>query len=170
MSLRNRSSSKSRRFSEAALLQSHDADPKDRFTDLAEAALDEADMEEEQKGVIQEVVEALIARSGAPLVAEVISEQLRSQDVIERLAESHEEQRQRLRKRPSSPDSVIAPNILKEPVTEPIPEEAAAHEEEVEPVALLSEYLWRLFRLLLLASIVGLIIHFVYAHSYETYV
>jgi hypothetical protein len=42
---------------------------KDRFIELAQAALEEAKMEEEQKGVLQELVEALLVHSGAPMMA-----------------------------------------------------------------------------------------------------
>ncbi|KAG0175630.1 hypothetical protein DFQ28_006606 [Apophysomyces sp. BC1034] len=134
---------------------------KDRFIDLAQAALEEATIEEDRKGVIQEVVEALIAKTGAPLVAEVISEQLRSQEVIERLAESHEEERQRMS---ASPVDVFAPNLLKEPNTEGVMEEdPKILHDSIQPILLVSEYMWRLFRVLLLASLVGLVYHFVRA-------
>ncbi|KAF7723223.1 hypothetical protein EC973_002161 [Apophysomyces ossiformis] len=136
---------------------------KDRFIDLAQAALEEATMEEDQKGVIQEVVEALIAKTGAPLVAEVISEQLRSQEVIERIAESHEEERQRMS---ASPVELFAPNILKEPesdATDEDPKIVLEHRDTIQPILLVSEYMWRLFRVLLLASLVGLVYHFLRA-------
>ncbi|KAI9007479.1 hypothetical protein CLU79DRAFT_778530 [Phycomyces nitens] len=132
---------------------------KDRFIDLAQAALEEATVEEDKKGVIQEVVETLLAQTGAPLVAEAISEQLRSQEVIEQLAESHEEEKQRQN---SSP--VHAPEILKEPETEELSSkkmrDEAAKPAVAAPDKVASEYLWRLFRVLLLASIVGLVYHF----------
>ncbi|KAI8053134.1 uncharacterized protein B0P05DRAFT_479711 [Gilbertella persicaria] len=120
----------------------------DRFIDLAQAALEEADIEEERKGVIHEVVEALIAKSGAPLVKEVISEQLHSQDVIERIAENHEENQH-------STESLKAPDdeILEI-------QESMRTYDTPELLALFSEYLWRLFRVLLLASLVGLVCHF----------
>ncbi|KAI9492730.1 hypothetical protein BDB00DRAFT_883375 [Zychaea mexicana] len=137
---------------------------KDRFIELAQAALEEATLEDERKGVIYEVVEALIAKTGAPLVAEVISEQLRSQDVIEKLAESHEEEEEQRRRR--SKQNVFAPSLLKEPP------DAVATNRFTAAIAssnnnrrwLISEYIWRLFRILLLASLVGLVYHFMCAY------
>ncbi|KAI9487417.1 MAG: hypothetical protein EXX96DRAFT_553129 [Benjaminiella poitrasii] len=142
---------------------------KDRFIDLAQAALEEANLEEERKGVIHEVLEALVTKSGAPLVAEVISEQLHSQDVIERIAEHHEEDRRRSHgmTRVDSTDSV---NSLKSPDDEELEKESAIietimessdkEENKPEPLALFADYLWRFFRVLLLASLVGLVYHF----------
>ncbi|KAI8377467.1 uncharacterized protein BYT42DRAFT_481856, partial [Radiomyces spectabilis] len=129
---------------------------RDRFIELAQAALEQAIKEEDQKGVIREMVEALIARSGAPLVAEVISEQMRSQDLIEQLAERHQERRQ------LNDDTTPFPHTLKEPLDETLRSvnTAATYDETVEPMTLMAEYMWRFFRLLLLASIVGLIYHF----------
>jgi hypothetical protein len=147
---------------------------KDKFIELAQAALEEAKMEEEQKGVLQELVEALITRTGAPMVADVILEQFRSQDVIERLAEDHFEQQERRRSSSDSSNSIddsnneqYSPNTLKEPSSE-------AHEKidttknhgsysNIDTIMLISEYLWRVFRLLLLSSLVGLIYHFMCA-------
>ncbi|KAI7849397.1 hypothetical protein BDC45DRAFT_520676 [Circinella umbellata] len=210
---------------------------KDRFIELAQAALEEATLEDERKGVIYEVVEALIAKTGAPLVAEVISEQLRSQEVIEKLAESHEEEEEQRRRR--SKQNVFAPSLLKEPpdaVLQPMDQVIEDDDTSVitaattnnsiivngdnsnnnsnnnnntmnkshknyndnrknngngsgnhnnSPVAmirsnssmlltaastsngrtwLISEYIWRLFRILLLASLVGLVYHFMCAY------
>lgn len=141
---------------------------KDRFIDLAQAALEEANLEEERKGVIHEVMEALIAKSGAPLVAEVISEQLRSQDVIERIAENHEEDRRRINSSPhmTRVDSTDSVNSLKAPDDEELEQEdehfSKTKEEDDRPetLVLFAEYLWRFFRVLLLASLVGLVYHF----------
>ncbi|KAI8641887.1 hypothetical protein BD408DRAFT_417278 [Parasitella parasitica] len=143
------------------------AQHKDRFIDLAQAALEEANLEEERKGVIHEVMEALIAKSGAPLVAEVISEQLRSQDVIERIAENHEEDRQRNTSSPhmTRVDSTDSVNSLKAPDDEELEqtdEKSTVKEQDDRPerLVLFAEYLWRFFRVLLLASLVGLVYHF----------
>ncbi|KAI8142971.1 hypothetical protein BJV82DRAFT_612949 [Fennellomyces sp. T-0311] len=137
--------------------QLHDDDGKDRFIELAQAALEEATLEDERKGVIYEVVEALIAKTGAPLVAEVISEQLRSQEVIERLAESHEEEEEQRRLR--SKQNVFAPTLLKEP-----PDAVLQPADEDDRRLMISEYIWRLFRILILASLVGLVYHFMCAY------
>jgi hypothetical protein len=162
---------------------------KDKFIELAQAALEQAKMEEEQKGVFQELVEALISRTGAPMVADVILEQFRSQDVIERLAEDHFEQQERRRSSSSSSNSIddsseqYLPNTLKEPSSE-------AHEKiytpntgnhgimpdyqddrsysNIDTIMLISEYLWRVFRLLLLSSLVGLIYHFMCANPNQS--
>lgn len=134
---------------------------KDRFIDLAQAALEEADIEEDRKGVIHEVMEALIAKTGAPLVAEVISEQLRSQDVIERIAEHHEEERKRLSSSPLMRiDSTDSIHSLKEPESqvEVVILERSSSPEPIIPV--IAEYLWRFFRVLILSSVVGLVYHF----------
>lgn len=142
---------------------------KDRFIDLAQAALEEADLEEERKGVIQEVVEALISKTGAPLVAEVISEQLHSQDVIERLAEIHEENRRRTEDprplaRIESSDSI---NSIKSPDDEELERDKSEDELFIEDdrsnrFILIAEYLWRFFRILILSSLVGLVCHFLH--------
>ncbi|KAI7906150.1 uncharacterized protein BX663DRAFT_498989 [Cokeromyces recurvatus] len=154
---------------------------KDRFIDLAQAALEEADIEEERKGVIQEVLEALIAKTGAPLVAEVISEQLHSQDVIERIAENHEEDRRRLSSSPHMTriDSTSSVNSLKSPDDEELENKTLqinASNKEImapqmdddrpEPLMLFAEYLWRFFRALLLASLVGLVCHYLNGLKY----
>ncbi|KAF1798345.1 hypothetical protein V8B55DRAFT_1526457 [Mucor lusitanicus] len=143
------------------------AQHKDRFIDLAQAALEEANLEEERKGVIHEVMEALIAKSGAPLVAEVISEQLRSQDVIERIAEHHEEDRRRINSSPhmTRVDSTDSVNSLKAPDDEELEQEdeqsnQKAGDDRPDTWVLFAEYLWRFFRVLLLASLVGLVYHF----------
>jgi hypothetical protein len=142
---------------------------KDRFIDLAQAALEEADIEEDRKGVIHEVMEALIAKTGAPLVAEVISEQLRCQDVIERLAENHEEDRRRLNSSPHM-TRVDSTESLKAPDDEELERDKMAIDDTIQPkdlsldkpefIMLFAEYLWRLFRVLLLSSLVGLVYHF----------
>lgn len=141
--------------------KSEDQQPnKDRFIDLAQAALNEADLEEERKGVIQEVMEALIAKTGAPLVAEVISEQLRSQDVIEKIAEHCEEEDQK--RRLNTLTRIDSVDSLKEPDIEEI-EDIALLERSLSPeptISLIAEYLWRFFRVLILASLVGLVYHF----------
>lgn len=134
---------------------------KDQFMDLAQAALEEADEEEEKRGLIGEVVEALIVNTGAPLVAEVISEQLRSQDIIERAAEMHEE-----RKRLSPSPSLTEIESLKEPISDEEKEDTVKKRDTTDQPLMITEYSWRLFRLLLLASIVGLTCHFINVHRY----
>ncbi|KAG2199006.1 hypothetical protein INT46_005023 [Mucor plumbeus] len=141
---------------------------KDRFIELAQAALEEAKMEEEQKGVLQELVEALIARTGAPMVANVILEQFQSQDVIEKLAEDHFEQQER--RKSSCQEEKEQLNTLKEPTSEVIEQEIDTSNTTsnfgnnanttTDYIILISEYLWRIFRFLLLASLVGLVYHF----------
>ncbi|OBZ84491.1 hypothetical protein A0J61_07452 [Choanephora cucurbitarum] len=135
----------------------------DRFIDLAQAALEEADIEEERKGVIHEVVEALIAKSGAPLVKEVISEQLHSQDVIERIAENHEDRRLVTSPmvRVDSADSLKSPDDERlESQNDSLSNNNVHFLDRTELFMLFSEYLWRFFRVLLLASLVGLVCHF----------
>ncbi|KAG2194641.1 uncharacterized protein EV154DRAFT_532357 [Mucor mucedo] len=139
---------------------------KDRFIELAQAALEEAKMEEEQKGVLQELVEALIARTGAPMMADVILEQFRSQDVIERLAEDHFNEQQKRRRSSSellSKDGLYSPHVLKEPTTEQTIVHHTGDHNSIDKMLLISEYLWRLFRLLLLSSLVCLVYHFMCA-------
>ena len=156
--VRKRTTSKAKALDEAR--------NRDRFIDLAQAALEEADVEEERKGVIHEVMEALIAKTGAPLVAEVISEQLRSQDVIERIAEHHEEERKRLNESPllERIDSTDSINSLKEPDEEfedIRSDYSNSCSNSPEPrTMIIAEYLWRLFRLLILSSVVGVVYHF----------
>lgn len=145
---------------------------KDRFIELAQAALEEAKMEEEQKGVLQELVEALIARTGAPMVANVILEQFQSQDVIERLAEDHFEQQER-RRSSCQEEKEQELNTLKEPTSEIVEQEIDTSNTTskldnntnttTDYIILISEYLWRIFRFLLLASLVGLVYHFMCA-------
>ncbi|KAI8880221.1 hypothetical protein K501DRAFT_255413 [Backusella circina FSU 941] len=135
---------------------------KDKFIDLAQAALEEATLEEERKGVMQEIIEALIAKSGAPLVLEVISDQLHCQDVIEELAEKgHEQELRRQYSHHSSDGSIPALNsdVLKEEDRKEtkVPPPATLNNELLVKFA---EYLWRLFRVLLLSSLVGLVYHF----------
>ncbi|SAL98763.1 hypothetical protein [Absidia glauca] len=219
-----------------------DNDDIDRFMELAHAALEEANKEEEAKGVLQELMERLVARTGAPLMAGVIAEQLRSQEVIERLAEqSFERQRRRQqyqqqrfppssspkvllstrpkRRRaskvttiPKNPGSALRP--LSSPIQPIIPasspplstssssssvsssstsssssssiaststfkesnnlEDAVTrdhftlqqpsadlHQTGSDRLLLVSDYIWRLFRLLILASLVALVYHYV---------
>lgn len=213
-----------------------DNDDIDRFMELAHAALEEATKEEEAKGVVQELMERLVARTGAPLMAGVIAEQFRSQEVIERLAEqSFERQRQRQqyqqqrhlpskvllsikpkRRRthkaaatPRNPGSAFRP--LSSPIQPILPSSspppstssssssisssssssssiaststlkesnnledavtrdhftiqqpsAALHHPGPDRLLLLSDYIWRLFRLLILASLVALVYHYV---------
>ncbi|KAI9278095.1 hypothetical protein BY458DRAFT_503847 [Sporodiniella umbellata] len=125
---------------------------KDHFIDLAQEAFEEADKEEEKRSVIGEVMEALIVKTGAPSMAEAFSEQWRSQDVIEKAAEMHENRR---RLSPSSSTTSI--ECLKESTDHP--EEHTSHY-STDSLISLAEYSWRLFRLLLLASLVGLVSHF----------
>ncbi|KAI8990003.1 hypothetical protein BDB01DRAFT_779671 [Pilobolus umbonatus] len=136
----------------------------DRFIDLAQAALEEATIEEERKGVIQEVVEALINKSGAPLVAEAISEQLNYQEVIERLAELHEEDKRRRSSSPVLSNTIDTSSDLKEPedISEINSNQTSVErgDKTMDSVLQFAEYIWRLFRVLLLASIVGLVYHF----------
>ncbi|KAI9311748.1 hypothetical protein BX666DRAFT_1845837, partial [Dichotomocladium elegans] len=133
---------------------------KDRFMELAQAALEEATLEEERKGLIYEVVEALIAQSGAPLVAEVISEQLRSQEIIEHLAESHQEEKKQKEERRRSKQDVFAPTLLKEPPDAVLQVDDEDNHSASNRRWLISEYIWKLFRILMLASMVGLVYHF----------
>ncbi|KAL9542634.1 hypothetical protein MBANPS3_008513 [Mucor bainieri] len=164
---------------------------KDKFIELAQAALEEAKMEEEQKGVLQELVEALLARTGAPMVANVILEQFQSQDVIERLAEDHFEQQERRRssscyhqqqqkqqqqqqEEEEEEEQQQQLNTLKEPASEMVEKEIDTsnitskldHQytnTTADYIMTISEYLWRIFRFLLLASLVGLVYHFMCA-------
>jgi hypothetical protein len=129
---------------------------KDRFIELAQAALEEAKMEEEQKGVLQELMEALIIRTGAPMMADVIFEQFRSQDVIEKLAEDHYIEQEKRRR---SSDITNSPNILKEP-TNHHHHHQNTYSDSIDTMLLISEYIWRLFRLLILSSLVGLVYHY----------
>ncbi|CAO0797816.1 unnamed protein product [Mucor circinelloides] len=149
---------------------------KDKFIELAQAALEEAKMEEEQKGVLQELVEALLARTGAPMVANVILEQFQSQDVIERLAEDHFEQQERRRSSSCQQEEQQKEqlNTLKEPASEIVEKEIDTSDitskldlhtntTTADYIMTISEYLWRVFRFLILASLVGLVYHFMCA-------
>jgi hypothetical protein len=136
-------------------------------------------MEEEQKGVLQELIEALIARTGAPMMADVILEQFRSQDVIERLAEDHFEEQQKRRRSSSQILSdqseknealLYSPHVLKEPTTTTTTTEeqilnSNQSTSNIDTMLLISEYLWRVFRLLLLSSLVCLVYHFMCADT-----
>lgn len=142
---------------------------KDKFIELAQAALHEAQMEEEQKGVLQELIEALIIKTGAPMMADVIFEQFRSQDVIEKLAEDHYIQQESRRRSSSSSSSDVDTahsntdsNQLKEPTTSTttINHHSNSSNNSVDTMLLISEYIWRLFRLLILSSLVGLVYHY----------
>ena len=138
---------------------------KDKFIELAQAALEEAKMEEEQKGVFQELLETFLARSGAPVVADVILEQFRSQDVIERLAEDHFEQQQE-RRRSSCLENDEISQVLKDPASEQVTMHSEAiltttNQNNFDTIMLVSEYLWRFFRLLIPASLVCLVYHFI---------
>ncbi|CAO3621637.1 unnamed protein product [Cunninghamella blakesleeana] len=83
----------------------HSSQSKDQFINLAYEAIQEAELEEDRKGVIEEVIDALINATDLPSVAEVITEQLSSQDVIERTAEKHfiQEEEERI-SRTATPD------------------------------------------------------------------
>ncbi|KAF7724624.1 hypothetical protein EC973_000868 [Apophysomyces ossiformis] len=132
---------------------------RDRFMEIAQAALEEANKEEDQKGVIQEMLEALIATAGAQLMAEVIAEQMRSPEVMEQLAANQDYQRQSL----DVPQEDIFPDSPKEPLLQ---QEAQLYfDDDTESDNLVSEYIWRLFRLLFFASVVGLVCHFARAHE-----
>lgn len=130
------------------MLFKHD---KDKFIELAQAALEQAKIEEEQKGVFQELLEVFIAQTGAPMVADVILEQFRSQDVIEKIAEDHCERRR------SSTSSTTSFDNLKEQELNII---ESNHSKSIDTMMIISEYLWRFFRLLLLSSLVCLLYHF----------
>ncbi|KAM3587177.1 hypothetical protein VKS41_002214 [Umbelopsis sp. WA50703] len=78
---------------------------------IQQAALDEVQEQEEKKGVVDEMLEAIATSSGVSELAGAIQEQLRSQEVIEEAAE---------RERVGSSDSTIlsediVPESLKEP-------------------------------------------------------
>ncbi|ORX58223.1 hypothetical protein DM01DRAFT_1333885 [Hesseltinella vesiculosa] len=152
-----------------------EADDIDRFIELAQAALDEAIKEEDAKGVIQELMERVIARTGAPVMAGVIAEQLRSQEVIEQLAEkSFDRQAHRKPCATKNPLTTHHHHLPKPSHPTPLPkkDEAVTRDQYTLPQPacrhelpdrrlLISEYLWRVFRLLLLASLVALMHHFV---------
>ena len=151
---------------------------KDRFIELAQAALEQAKREEEEKGLLQELLETLLEHTGAPMVADVILEQIHSQDVIEKLAEDHFIQQRRR----SSYENDL--NTLKEPEQQfdlvhsnnkqtyinsnnshhPHHHSNSNNNSNLDTILTISEYLWRLFRLLMLSSIVGLVYHFMCAN------
>ncbi|SAL98357.1 hypothetical protein [Absidia glauca] len=160
---------------------------KDRFIDLAQAALEEADLEDDKKGVLEQVVEALVSTTGAPMLAEVIAAQLASQDVIERRAEQHFLHEQ---SRTSTPESMLGDLCNKDdnfkehddPATlfppSPPPDLASPssaddpfvssvkHTSYWRSTYTLSDYLWRLFRILILASFVALLYQFYRHHRH----
>lgn len=151
--LRNRADSPFESSDELSSRSENGDSSRDRFIEIAQAALEEAIQEEDQKGVIQEMVEALIATTGAQLMLEVIAEQMRSQEVIEQLAERHEDQRTNL-------SQLHQANFSDSPKEQPEQEEAQLCFDDAESSHLISEYICRLFRLLLLACLVGLVCHF----------
>ncbi|KAI8575460.1 hypothetical protein K450DRAFT_261549 [Umbelopsis ramanniana AG] len=70
------------------LMESSDSESvKETLMHIQQAALDEVQEQEDQKGVVDEMLEALATSSGVSGLAGAISEQLRSQDVIEEAAE-----------------------------------------------------------------------------------
>ncbi|KAI8063792.1 hypothetical protein BC940DRAFT_306869 [Gongronella butleri] len=150
---------------------------KDKFIDLAQAALEEADLEEDRRSVLGDVVEALINTTGAPLVAEVISQQLTSQDVIEKSAEQHYTNQRQTRSRSLSAASSLADlssdddeigiiDPYKEHDDSPVTLPPAMASPWYSSPYVLAEYLWRVFRCLLLASIVALIYQFFLHHPH----
>lgn len=99
------------------LMESSDNEAvKETLMHIQQAALEEVQEQEEKKGVVDEMLEAIATSSGVSELAGAIQEQLRSQEVIEEAAE---------RERLGSSDSTllsedeIAPESLKEP-EEPI--------------------------------------------------
>ncbi|KAI8093300.1 uncharacterized protein BX664DRAFT_329404 [Halteromyces radiatus] len=165
-----------------------------RFIDLAQAALEEADLEDERKGVLEEVVEALISTTGAPMLSEVINAQLASQDVIERTAEQHFLHNTERTNNNNNND--LGPIDFKEhddPATllppSPPPEPSFLSSSTSSPSTLspssssssivssisywqstyvIGNYLWRMFRILILASLVALFYQF-YLHHHQQY-
>ncbi|CAO3611670.1 unnamed protein product [Cunninghamella echinulata] len=175
-------------------------------------AIQEAELEEDRKGVIEEVIDALINATDLPLVAEVIAEQLSSQDVIERTAEKHFIQGEELRtSRTATPDLYHSCKETDIDMDEIINKEEVEKENDphtpIDNVALLStlhnnnnndidnddgmdnsntkiegqhslmktikhhyddlsDYLWRFFRLLILACLVALIYQYYQHYSY----
>ncbi|KAH8547669.1 hypothetical protein BGW37DRAFT_226770 [Umbelopsis sp. PMI_123] len=70
------------------LMESSDSESfKETLMHIQQAALDEVQEQEDQKGVVDEMLEAIATSSGVTELAGAISEQLRSQDVIEEAAE-----------------------------------------------------------------------------------
>ncbi|CAO3578753.1 unnamed protein product [Absidia cylindrospora] len=238
----------------------NDGEDIDRFMELAHAALEEATKEEDAKGVLHELVERVLVKTGAPLLAGVIAEQWRSQEVIEQLAErSFERQRRRQQQqqqrsplsspsvslsankkkrrmrpasdstkneknrmilptphRPSSspiqqtkPSSLFSsssssssssstststsllssqslssqssvevsskdshnPDSMEEAVTRDqfIIQQPHSLDTEHDRLLLVSEYIWRLFRLLILASLVALVYHYVCTYPHQLF-
>ncbi|CAO3590496.1 unnamed protein product [Absidia cylindrospora] len=201
----------------------------DRFIELAHAALEEATKEEDAKGVLRELLERFLARTGAPLMADVIGEQLRSQEIIEQLAEQSFERQQylpassvsaRQKKRrsdtslsnckhvsphrqtflgpaasssfhsslpsPSTTPATLAtasptttaelkdphdPETIDEAVTRDqfIIQQSPSLHTRPDQLLLLSEYIWRLFRLLILASLVALVYHYVCTYPHQLF-
>ncbi|KAI9308211.1 hypothetical protein BJ944DRAFT_260674 [Cunninghamella echinulata] len=186
---------------------------KDQFIDLAYEAIQEAELEEDRKGVIEEVIDALINATDLPLVAEVIAEQLTSQDVIERTAEKHFIQGEELRtSRTATPDLYHSYKETDMDINEIINKEDEEKENDphtpIDNAALLStlhnnnnnndidnrdgmdsnnikteeqnslmktikhhyddlsDYLWRFFRLLILACLVALIYQYYQHYSF----
>ncbi|GAB5591737.1 hypothetical protein Unana1_06637 [Umbelopsis nana] len=98
------------------LLESSDSESvKETLMHIQQAALEEVQEQEEQKGVVDEMLEAIATSSGVSELAGAISEQLRSQEVIEEAAE---------REQVESDSTVLSdedlqPDQLKEP-EEPI--------------------------------------------------
>jgi hypothetical protein len=100
------------------LIESSDSESvKETLMHIQQAALDEVQEQEDQKGVVDEMLEAIATSSGVSELAGAISEQLRSQDVIEEAAE-----RQPMDLESESSvlsDEELRPESLKEP-EEPI--------------------------------------------------
>jgi hypothetical protein len=70
------------------ILESSDNDSiKETLMQIQQAALEEVQEQEDQKGVVDEMLEAIATSSGVTELAGAISEQLRSQEVIEEAAE-----------------------------------------------------------------------------------
>ncbi|ORZ12762.1 hypothetical protein BCR42DRAFT_419916 [Absidia repens] len=218
--------------------QSTENDDIDRFIELAHDALEEATKEEDAKGVLRELLERFLARTGAPLMADVIGEQLRSQEIIEQLAEQSFErqhgkyikqqqyipassvstrQKKRLNdtslsnRKHLSPHRQLGPTAssslsfslpssltttttpvtlptaspiiiadLKDPHDPETIDEAVTRDQFIiqqspslhtrpDRLLLVSEYIWRLFRLLILASLVALVYHYVCTYPHQLF-
>ncbi|KAI9282435.1 hypothetical protein BC943DRAFT_339345 [Umbelopsis sp. AD052] len=100
------------------LIESSDSESvRETLMHIQQAALEEVQEQEDQKGVVDEMLEAIATSSGVSELAGAISEQLRSQDVIEEAAE-----RQPMDLESESSvfsDDELRPESLKEP-EEPI--------------------------------------------------
>lgn len=97
-------------------LESSDNDSvKETLMQIQQAALEEVQEQEEQKGVVDEMLEAIATSSGVTELAGAISEQLRSQEVIEEAAEREPVEADS----PMFSEENIQPEQLKEP-EEPI--------------------------------------------------